>query len=161
MGTEVNKPRPRAPKGHISDAKKRQIAAGRVAGKTHGKIAQELHLAESSVKRTATKDPVVKAYMQQFADKKAVQIERMYNLALDAVEADLKQKTDKYARGYAVDRVLRIVEAADRVRLRLQDETAAKTGADGRGQFSLEELLLQFRRVTTTTTETPGPAGQG
>jgi hypothetical protein len=125
-------------KSPITDAQRRKIAAGKLAGKTHPVIAAETGLAMKTVERQST-DPRTIALALELKREYAPQLKRTYGKVIKRVERDVDHK-DHAISATARTQFLRMLTLGDPPLMRL-----AAPG-DREGDFTLEELLIEARR---------------
>jgi hypothetical protein len=124
----------------VTDAQRRKIAAGKVAGRPHRRIAAEAGLAVTTVDHQVG-DPRTVTLILGLKNRDARRLERMWKKMLDTLERDLKSK-DVGVCAMARGQFLRLLPLGDPPLLRI----APADNSDG--DFTLEELLQSYRRVT-------------
>lgn len=125
----------------VSDKQRAQIAAGKVAGKTHRAIAAETGLAKSTVDHHVSGDMRLATLTMRLKRKHEAKLEQGYGLMVASILRDLKGKTADLQIDARRD-LMRLLVLGDPPLLR-----AAATDNSG-GDFTLEELLRSYRRVT-------------
>jgi hypothetical protein len=130
-------------KSRVTDAQRRKIAAGRVAGRSHRAIAADTGLALKTVDHHAT-DPRVNTLILRLKHKYERELGRGWRLALLSLLRDLRSK-DHVLQIAARRDLLRFLTVGDPPLLRM-----APADTSG-GDFTLEELLISYRKVTVVT----------
>ena len=123
----------------VSEAQRRKIAAGKVAGKTHRSIASETGLAVTTVDHEVA-DPRTVTLIQRLKARDQAQLERMWKKGLDGLEKDLTAK-DRAVAATARGQLFRLLPLGDPPLLRM----APVDSTDG---FTLEELLTSYRKAS-------------
>lgn len=124
----------------VTDQQREKIAAGRVLGKSRDAISKETGLAVDTVAHQLA-DPRTATLVLKFKHQSENQLQRIWAKMLNRIEADIHHKElgrSVAARGQAI----RILTAGDPPLLR-----QASSDNSG-GDFTLEELLISYRRVS-------------
>jgi hypothetical protein len=127
-------------KTKVSDAQRRKIAAGKLAGKPHSTIAAETGLAVSTVDHQLA-DQRTTTLILLLKNRDRAQLERMWKKGLDGLEKDLTAK-DRAVAAMARGQLFRLLPLGDPPLLQI-----AATDSSG-GHFTLEQLLESYRKVT-------------
>jgi hypothetical protein len=131
-------------KSKITEQQRHKIAAGRAAGKTRKAIAAETGLAPGTVGNQAS-DPRVVTLTLKLKQREEPRITRIYGHTLRTLERDVKSK-DNAICAMARGQFLRLLPMGDPPLLRM-----ASADTSG-GDFTLEELLISYRKVTVAAT---------
>jgi len=126
-------------KSKVTDAQRRKIAAGKVSGKPHGRIAAETGLAVTTIDHQVS-EPRTVTLILRLKDRDARLLERMWKKMLDTLERDLKSK-DNSVCAIARGQFLRLLPLGDPPLLRV-----APADASG-GDFTLEQLLQAYAQA--------------
>lgn len=127
-------------KSRVTPAQKAKIAAGRAAGKRSKEIAQAAGVSVSTVEHQAAK-PEVQTLIARLKHRDEKQLERIWKGTLDGIERDIKAKHPDIRR-HARTQALKAITAGDAPLARLEP------GDGGQGEFTLEELLVVYRRAS-------------
>lgn len=133
-------------KSKITDKQRRQIAAGKVLGKTSWQIAKQVEVHPDTV-RKAWADERTLTQITELRLKGADQVERIFFKALDNLESEFDKKT------------IKTLEPVDRHRCRMEAykvgtlgdpprAAVGKASADNtKGDITYEEMLIIVREV--------------
>lgn len=124
----------------MTEERRKLIAAGKVAGKTHKQIASETGLAVTTVDHQIA-DPRTATEIQRLKAKSAPQLERTWFKALNTLEADVLS-IDPQVCATARAQFFRVLTLGDPPLLRIAPPDNAN------GDFTLEELLITYRRIS-------------
>ena len=126
-------------KSRVTDAQRRKIAAGKVAGKTNRAIAAETKLGVRTVDRQAT-DPRTVTLALKLKEGCEDDFKKLYGETLRTLKRDIQAK-DRNVCAMARGQFLRLLVLGDPPLLRV-----APVDTSG-GDYTLEELLISYRRV--------------
>lgn len=129
-------------KSPVTPGQRGRIAAGRLAGKTSATIAEETGLSESTVRKQGI-DPRTSVLILRLKARDEERLERGWNLAIQTILKDLGSKHPTIVREARRD-FLRYLTAGD-PSLAVARITPNEPG---RGDFTLEELLIAYRKAT-------------
>jgi len=127
-------------KSRVTAKQRRKIAAGKSAGKTHRAIARETGLAVTTVDHQAG-HPQVVSQISSLKLEHEPQLARMFKLSLDTMERDIGSR-NKGVCAAARAQLLRLLPVGDPPLLRIAPQEP------GRGDFTLEELLICYRTMS-------------
>ena len=127
-------------KANVNDRQRAQIAAGKVAGKTHKAIAAETGLAVSTVNHHVSNDARVATLTLRLKHKYEADLEQGYGLAVKSILRHLKGSSPELQIDGRRD-LMRLLVLGDPPLLRM-----APVDNSG-GTFTLEELLSSYRTV--------------
>ena len=127
-------------KSKVTAQQRRRIAAGKSAGKTHRAIAREAGLAVTTVDHQA-RHPEVVTLTMRLKKEHEPQLVRMYKLSLETMERDIGSK-NRGVCAAARAQLLRLLPLGDPPLLRIAPQDP------GRGDFTLEELLICYRTAS-------------
>jgi hypothetical protein len=128
----------------VTSAERKQMARLHVAGATREEISQATGRCGEAVS-AALKHPETVALMARLGQQYDDRLAALYAKVLAAVETDLDSEVS-YLRSQAQDRIVRLVEMADKARGLLAQ---AAPGQGQQGQFTLTEVLTVLRQVQT------------
>ena len=129
-------------KSKVTAKQRRKIAAGKSAGKTHRAIAAETGLAVTTVDHHASHPQVVTLTLALKKQHES-SLARMFALSLDTMERDIGSK-NRGVCAAARAQLLRLLPLGDPPLLRIAPQDP------GRGDFTLEELLICYRTMCLT-----------
>jgi hypothetical protein len=134
----VGKVSTRRGKANVNDRQRAQIAAGKVAGKTHQAIAAATGLAVSTVNHHVSSDAQIATLTLRLKHKYESDLERGYGLAVKSILRHLKGSNAELQIDGRRD-LMRLLVLGDPPLLRMAptDNSA--------GMFTLEELLSSYR----------------
>jgi sugar diacid utilization regulator len=127
----------------LTQQQKQKVALAKAVGKTHKEAAAAALVSEASVDRIVA-DPQTQLLIQRLRDQHSEQLERMYAAALTYAEKDLGDGSGDI-RVRTRDQVLRFIQAGDRLKIGEGNETET-------GEYTLEELMISYRRRTEKVT---------
>ncbi len=131
---------PRKGTSKVTEAQRRAIAVGKASGRTHKQIAAATGLAVSTVDHRAS-DPRVATDLLRLKHKDRGKIERMWTRFLNRIYRDMASR-DHVVSATARAQFLRLLPLGEPPLLRVAP--ADNSGGD----FTLEELLITYRRAT-------------
>ncbi len=133
-------------KTRVTDAQRRKIAQGKLAGKRRSVIAAEVGLAESTVSNQLA-DPRTVTLILRFKDQHAPELESMFAHSLKTLNSDLHSR-NKAVVATARGQLYRLIPLGDPPLLRIAPNDNSE------GDFTLEDLLItmtaSYRNKTTT-----------
>jgi len=129
-------------KTRVSDEQRKRIAASRLIGKTAKEIAAETGLAVRTVERQVT-DPRTVTFIQHQRHRCERALEKAWRLGLASILVHLRSGEPELVIQARRD-MLKFATAGDPPLLRV---APADNSA---GDFTLEELLISYRRATAT-----------
>lgn len=132
----------------MSQAQRRKIAQGKVAGATSKEIAAATGLAEGTV-RNAVSDPrtqvLISRYKQRFDD----QLQVLFADTIKSIHKRVRSESPMVAEP-ACDQALKLIQAGDQPAAKV-DVQQLQLQAQQKGSANLSELLLSIRQTTITT----------
>lgn len=129
-------------KTRVTDEQRRKIAGAKVAGETAKQIAKTTGLSVRTVERQAT-DPRTATFILQQRKRSEAELQQGWDLAVQSLLAHLRSKDPDLVIAARRD-LLKFAIAGDPPLLRVSPEDS------DRGDFTLEELLISYRRATRT-----------
>ena len=131
---------PNIGRSRMTDTERRQIAQGKLAGKTARQIAADTGLSESSVEK-AGRDPRTSLLIQRLKERDEEVLGRCWKKAVASIESHLDDDDQDLVRDARKD-LLRYVTAGDPPQIKM----AAPTDA-ANGDFTLAEMLNELRII--------------
>jgi hypothetical protein len=124
----------------VSQRQRKQIAAAKLSGKTYARIGAETGLSPRTIERAAH-DPRTLTLIQRLTRGDEKRLTQAWNLAVGSLLICLRSKYPDVVTDARRD-LLKFVTAGDPplAAVRIEDASA--------GDFTLEELLVCYRRVT-------------
>ena len=127
-------------KSRVTDAQRRKIAEGKLAGKRHADIAAETGLALQTI-HNQSNDPRTATLAMELKQEHAPALRRTYGKVVERIERDVEAK-DHVVSATARNQFTRLLVLGDPPLLRI-----APTD-DNKGDCTLEELLISYRKVS-------------
>lgn len=127
----------------VTNEQRAAIARGRVEGKPSPQIAKETGLARITVDKQAI-DPRTVTLIQQLKAQAAPQLRRMFQSSLNRTEKLIKHP-DPVVGLRACRQVTNVLVAGDPPLARIEPQAGG-----GSGDFTLEELLIVYRRASVS-----------
>jgi hypothetical protein len=118
-----------------------EAARLKFAGETPANIAAATGVSVGTLCK-AKHHPIIGPRLVELAKRNRERLDRMYDKSLAEMERDLRAGKDE-TRAKARDQVLKYIESGE--------EKTSKQEAPTSGDFTLEQLLIAWRRTTTTT----------
>ncbi len=133
-------------KSKVSPKQRAKIAAGRLVGKTSRKIAAEVGLSESTVKKNVNDHRTV-TIIQGWKNRQRRQIDQALDLTLKSLLRDLKSRDNDLVRDARRD-AMRIATLGDPRLYPIADQ-----GGNAGDGVTYEELISKIRRMRLRATE--------
>lgn len=128
---------------------KKIVAAGRALGKPRAVIAKEADLAPATVSSVANHDPETRTLIEQYKARHEAELYELFRRALAGMKQDLESE-EPDIRVRTRDQVFRAVQAGDKTAAAVQVNQASQ------GDYTMEELMIAYRRVTGGRNERRG-----
>lgn len=145
VSTPVNKKRKQHSGGYppATEKQKQAIALGRVNGKSHREIAEEVGLRPQTIRVLTTRDPRTMTLIQQLREGSTRYFAKMWLKAIKSLDKDLGAK-DFRERHSSRGQLLHFLTVGDPNKLQIQ-----APNANDDGDITLEELAMLMREDNT------------